>query len=84
MIKKAVDAKAKLALCSRSSTKEIDQYYPQGNQLANFTKSQGNIMKDPRSEKPKVQEIESLSGPQRSKSSKKARKEKKKEQRQKN
>ena len=82
MVKKAVDAEAKSALRPRSSTKEMDQHCPRGNQLANSTKSQGNTMKDPRSEEPKVWGIEAPSGPQRSESSKKAWKEKKKEQRQ--
>ena len=80
MIKKAVDAEAKSALCSRSSTKEMDQYCPRGNQLANSTKSQDSTMKDPQSEEPKVRGTEALSGPQRSESSEKAWKEKEKEQ----
>ena len=82
MVKKAVDVKAKLALRPCSSTKESDQNCPQGNQPANSTvaKSQSSVMKDPRSEEPKVRRTES-SGSQWSKFSKKARKEKKKEQR---
>ena len=83
IVKKAVDAETKSALCLRSSTKEMDQHCPRGNQPANSTKSQGSTMKDPRSEEPKVRGTES-SGLQRSESSKKARKEKKKEQRRKN
>ena len=82
MVKKAIDAKAKLALWPRFSTKKIDQHCPRGNRPANSTvaKSQGSAMNDLQTEKPKVQSIESLSGPQRSESSEKARKEKKKEQ----
>ena len=85
MVKKAVNAKAKSALWLCSSTKKIDQNYPQGNQSANSTvaKSQDSAMKDPRIEEPKVRGTKSLLGLQRSESSKKARKEKKKEQRQK-
>ena len=70
----------------------MDQHCPQGNRLANSTivKSQGSVIKDLRTEKPKTRGPESLSGPQRSMSDlqrsnesfKKARKEKKKEQRQ--
>ena len=83
MVKKAVNAKAKLTLRPCSSTKKMDQNCPRGNQPANstVTKSQGSAIKDPRSEKPKVRGIE-LSGPQQSESSEKARKEKKKEQHQ--
>ena len=82
MVKKAVDVEAKLALRPRSSTKEIDQHCPRGNQLANVTvaKSQGSAMKDPQIEEPKVRGTKSLSGPQRLEFSKKAWKEKKKEQ----
>ena len=54
MVKKAVNVKAKSALRPRSSTKEMDQHCPQDNRPANSTKSQGSIMKDPRSEEPKV------------------------------
>ena len=81
MVKKAVNAKAKSALWTRSSSKEIDQNCLRGNRLANSTvdKSQGSAMMNPRSEKFKVRETESLSGPQQSESSEKARKEKKKE-----
>ena len=82
MIKKAIDDEAMSALRSRSSTKEIDQHCPRGNQPANFTKNQGNTMKDPWSEEPKVRGTEAPSGPQRSESSEKAWKEKKKEQQQ--
>ena len=48
MVKKIVDAKAKLALQSCSSTKKIDQNCLQGNQLANSTiaKSWDIIIKD--------------------------------------
>ena len=81
MVKKAVNAKAKLAFQPWTSTKEMDQYYPRANQLVNSTMSQGSTMKDPRSEKPKVWVIESLSNLQCSESSKKARIEKKKKQR---
>ena len=82
MVKKAINAEAKSALRPCSSTKEMDQNYPQGNWPTNSTvaKSQDSAMKNPWSEEPKVQGIESLSGPQQSKSSEKARKEKKKEQ----
>ena len=82
MVKKAINAEAKLAFRPCSSTKKIDQNCSRGNRPANATiaKSQSSAMKDPRSEEPKVRETES-SGPQRSESSKKARKEKKKEQR---
>ena len=79
MVKKAVNAETKSALRSRSSTKEMDQYCPRGNRLANSTKSQGNTIKDPRSEEPKVRDTEAPSGPQCSESSEKAQKEKKKE-----
>ena len=73
MVKKAVDAKAKSALRPRSSTKKMDQHCRRGNREANSTiaKSQGNAIKDPQTEKPNVRCTESLSGPQRSESSKK-------------
>ena len=85
MVKKTVNAKAKSALWPRSSTKEMDQNCPQGNQPAHSTisKSQSNAMKNTQVEKPKVRGAESLSGPQRSNNnelSNKARKEKKKKQ----
>ena len=81
MVKKAVNTKAKSALRSRFSTKEMDQNCPRGNRPANSTvaKSQGSAMKDPRLEEPMVRGTES-SGFQRSESSEKAWKEKKKEQ----
>ena len=83
MVKKTIDAKAKSALQSRSSTKEIDQNCPRGNQQANSTiaKCQSNTMKDLWVKEFKVRDPE-LSGPQGFESSKKARKEKKKGQRQ--
>ena len=61
MVKKAVDAEAKSALRPRSSTKEMDQNCPRGNQPANSTvaKSQSSAMKNLRSEEPKVQRTES-------------------------
>ena len=77
MVKKAVNAEAKSALHPRSSTKEMDQHCPWGNQPANSTKSQGSTMKDLRSEEPKDQGTESL-GSQQSEPSEKDRKEKKK------
>ena len=86
MIKKAVNDKAKLALRSHFSTKEMDQNCPRGSRPANSTvaKSQGGAMKDAQTEEPKVRGIKSASGPpQRSSNNKlsnKARKEKKKEQ----
>ena len=85
MVKKAVNAEAKSALRLRSSIKKIDQHCSQGNQPANSSvaKSQGSAMKDPWTEEPKVQDIESLSGLKRSEFSTKARKEKKKKQQQK-
>ena len=60
----------------------MDQNCSRGNQPANSTvaKSQGNVMKDLRLEKPKIQGTEPLSGPQRFESFKKAQKKKKKEQ----
>ena len=65
MIKKTVNAEAKSAFRPRSSTKEMNQHCPQGNQPANSTiaKSQGSAMKDAQMEKLKVRGIESLSGP---------------------
>ena len=80
IVKKAVNAKAKSAFQSCSSTKEIYQNCSCGKRSANFTitKSQSCIMKDPLVEKSKVWGLESL-GPQYSKSSEKAWKEKKKE-----
>ena len=83
MIKKVINAKAKLALRPRSSTKKMDQNYPRDNQPANsiVAKSQGNAMKDSRTEKPKVRGIEVPSSLQRFESSEKTQKEKKKEQR---
>ena len=65
MVKKAVNAKAKSALQPRSSSKEMDQNCPWRSRPANSTvaKSQGSAMKDPRTEKPKVQGTESASGP---------------------
>ena len=82
MVKKAIDAEAKLALQPCSNTKEIDQHCPRSNLSANSTiaKSQGSAIKDLLTEKPKVQGTKSLFGPQHSKFSEKARKEKKKEQ----
>ena len=82
MVKKVVNTKAKSALQPCFSTEEIDQNCPQGNQLANSTvaKSQGNAMKNPRLEEPKVWRTELLSHPQQSEFSEKAQKEKKKEQ----
>ena len=80
IIKKAINAEAKSALCPRSSTKEMNQHYPQDNRPANSIKSQGSTMKDPRLEEPKVRGTEAPPGPKRSESSEKARKEKKKEQ----
>ena len=84
IVKKAIDVEAKLALCPRSSTKEIDQNCPRGNWPANSTvaKSQGSAIKDSETEKPKVRDTEAPSGPQRSEFFEKAWKEKKKEQRQ--
>ena len=81
MVKKAVDAEAKSSLRPRSSTKEIDQHCPRGNQPDNSIKSQSSTMKDPRSEKSKVRGTKAPSSPQCSESFEKARKEKKKEQR---
>ena len=48
IVKKAVDAEAKLALQTCSSTKEMDLNCPWGNRLANSTiaKSQGSAIKD--------------------------------------
>ena len=68
MVKNAVNAEAKSALCPRSSTKEMDQNCPQGNRLAYSTvsKSQSSAMKDSQVEKPKVQDAKLLSGPQHS------------------
>ena len=64
-VKKAVNSKAKSAFLPRSSSKEIDQNCPRSSQPANFTiaKSQGNAMKDPRTEEPKVRGTKSASGP---------------------
>ena len=83
MVKKAVNAEAKLALQPHSNTKKIDQNCPRGNRSANSTvaKGQGSAMKDPQSQKPKIQGTK-LSGPQRSEFSIKVQKEKKKEQHQ--
>ena len=85
MVKKAVDTQAKLAHWLCSSTKEIDQNCPWGNQPANSTvaKSQGSTMIDSRSAEPKFWGKKSLSGSQQSESSEKAWKQKKKKQRQK-
>ena len=60
MVKKAVNAKAKSALRPCSSTQEMDQNCPRGNQPANSTvaKSQSSAMKEPRTEKPKVRDTE--------------------------
>ena len=65
MVKKDVNAKAKLALRPRSNTRKMDQNCHHGNQLVNstVTKGQGSAMKDPRVEGPKTQGPESLSGP---------------------
>ena len=85
IVKKAVDAEAKLTLRPCSSTKKIDQNCPRSSWPANSTiaKSQGSAMKDPRTEEPKVWGIESaLGSPQCSNNNKlsdKAWKEKKKE-----
>ena len=81
IIKKAVDVEAKSALLPRTSTKKMDQHCSRGNQPANsiVAKSQGSVMKNPRSKEPKVRGTKSL-GCQQSEYFKKARKEKKKEQ----
>lgn len=80
MVKKAVNAKAKAALKSCFSTKEMDQNCPRDSWSTNstVTKSQGSIMKHPQTKKPKVQGTKSLLGPQRFKFSEKTWKEKKK------
>ena len=81
MVKKAVNAKVKLALQFYFSTKEIDQNYFQGNRPANSTvdKSRGSVMKDPWTKEPKVGDTETPLDLQHFEFSKKARKEKKKE-----
>ena len=65
MVKKTVDVEAKSTLRPRFSTKEMDQNCPRGSQTANSTvaKSQGSVMKDPRTEEPKGRGMESVSGP---------------------
>ena len=65
IVKKAVDAEAKSALWSRSSTKEMDQNCPRDSRPVNsiIAKSQNSAMKDPRTEEPKVRDTESASGP---------------------
>ena len=88
MVKKAIDAEAKLAFWPCSSTKKMNQNCPRGNQPANSTiaKSQSNTMKNSQVEKSKVRGLE-LSVSQHSNNnepSKKAWKKKKKEWRQRN
>ena len=80
IVKKAINAKAKLALWPRSSTKEMDQNCPRDNRPVNSTvaKSQNSTMKNPWLEELKVWGTESLSDPQQSALSEKARKNKKK------
>ena len=65
MVKKTLNNKTKLDLQPCSSTKKIDQNCPRGNRPANFigAKSQSSSNKDPRMEKPKVQDTKFLSGP---------------------
>ena len=84
MVKKTVDAKVKVALWPRSSTRKIDHNCPCGNQPANSTviKGQNSTIKNSRVEKPKTRGPKSSSGSQHfNESSEKAQKEKKKEQR---
>ena len=64
MVKKTINVETKIALQSRSSTKEIDQNYPRDFCSANFivTKSQGSVIKDSRTEELKIWGIESSLG----------------------
>ena len=82
IVKKAVVAEAKANLRSRATTKNMDQHCPRGSRSAHSTaakaSTQGQLIKDPREEKPKVRAPES-STPRSSnpESSAKARKENK-------
>ena len=61
IVMKAVAAKAKANIRSRAITKDIDQHCLWGSQSANSTaaKNQGQSIKDPQEEKPKVRAPES-------------------------
>ena len=65
IVENVVNVEAKAALQSRSSTRNIDQYYFNSNQIANSTviKNQGSIMKELRLEKPKIRGSKLLSDP---------------------
>ena len=56
MIKKAINAKAKVAFQPHSNIRIIDQHYPHSNWLTNSTiaKSQGSVIKELWVKKPKV------------------------------
>ena len=85
IVKKAVVAEAKANLRSRATTRDMDQHCSRGSRSAHFTaaKNQGQSIKDPREEEPKVRAPESTT-PRSSNSiepSAKARREKKKDRR---
>ena len=61
IVKKAVVAETKANLRPRATTKDMDQHYPWGSRSANSTraKNQGQSIKDPQEEEPKVRAPES-------------------------